>query len=149
MAIRWASVSALQRAICSAANKSTIDAVLWRNMSSSAATANVGFIGLGNMGGHMARNLMKKVGFFYREKCKSHVMCRYLLFLVFSIHFICLRKQPSSLFVRSKFLQMTHFIFYFRQQMISHNFSLALVGPASNTRRIFQTMCLCVHESDV
>ena len=33
-----------------------------RSMSSAGSNKNIGFIGLGNMGGHMANNLMKKVG---------------------------------------------------------------------------------------
>lgn len=64
MALKWVSMPILQRTICSATCKSTISAVLMKNMSSSVAstTTNIGFIGLGNMGGHMARNLIKKVG---------------------------------------------------------------------------------------
>lgn len=62
MALKWVSMPILQRSICSATCKSTISAVLMKNMSSSAASAaNIGFIGLGNMGGHMTRNLIKKV----------------------------------------------------------------------------------------
>lgn len=42
-------------------NASKLNALMARLMSSSGGPTNVGFIGLGNMGGHMARNLAKKV----------------------------------------------------------------------------------------
>lgn len=70
MAFKWVTLPILQRTC-----NSTIRAVLIKNMSGSAGStaANIGFIGLGNMGGHMARNLLKKVrqilGFVVEETC--------------------------------------------------------------------------------
>lgn len=47
------------RIICSAQNAKCMQQTLVRCMSSQSASKNIGFIGLGNMGGHMATNLIK------------------------------------------------------------------------------------------
>lgn len=47
--------------------------IMVRLMSANAGPANVGFIGCGNMGAHMVRNLAKKVseGFYLSRNCKQ------------------------------------------------------------------------------
>lgn len=57
MAQKLFAFSALQRQLC--ANRS-LSEILKKHLSSSSGSV-VGVIGLGNMGGHMARNLVKKV----------------------------------------------------------------------------------------
>lgn len=54
MAQKMCSVSLLRKIIFSTISKNSFS-------TSSSANAKVGFIGCGNMGGHMARNLLKKV----------------------------------------------------------------------------------------
>lgn len=60
-----------------------------RNMSSSSngAGANVGFIGLGNMGKHMATNLLNKVRFVEEQKklLYAHALFILLIFIAFQI----------------------------------------------------------------
>lgn len=51
------------RVLCTSKNAIQIGDVLARFMSTG-GSSNIGFIGLGNMGGHMAYNLMKQVGVF-------------------------------------------------------------------------------------
>lgn len=48
------------RVLCTSKNVIQIGDVLARFMSTG-GSSNIGFIGLGNMGGHMANNLMKQV----------------------------------------------------------------------------------------
>lgn len=48
-------------------NANTLSECLIRLMSSSTESTKVGFIGLGNMGNHMATNLLKKVFFVFSE----------------------------------------------------------------------------------
>lgn len=54
------------RILCSSSSKNAVQIgdILARFMSTGAGS-NIGFIGLGNMGGHMANNLIKQVNEYY------------------------------------------------------------------------------------
>lgn len=59
------------RILCSSSSKNAVQIgdILSRFMSTGAGS-NIGFIGLGNMGGHMANNLIKQVP-------NQHCLCNY------------------------------------------------------------------------
>lgn len=70
----------LQITKCSAGflkNAQTLNNCLIRLMSSASGSGKVGFIGLGNMGNHMATNLLKKVNILL---VSNHSLSEHFLF---------------------------------------------------------------------
>lgn len=66
------------RILSTSCNQKQLASAFMKYMSTSAGQKNVGFVGLGNMGGHMASNLMKHVS--CEPRINYSIQCYYITY---------------------------------------------------------------------